>query len=291
SMVYGNKEQSLVAFNIQNQSPLDIVRSLLQHGLGEKVSREFQEPNLDYIEQLKLDANEQYVEDMIVLSLPKGIVKLSEWIKSVMKEGSSDDIMIRHGTSKELPVFTALLTRWVNSLELFRSTRNSIAACLFMRNNKVDVCLWDSPQRIAAFAAITGIGFDEISRKYLVPMWNVPGESIQPIRQKKQVVLESKMSMSQRKPIADRQASISDDVKMNLESIASRMEKLSISELKSRLDNLESQVQIETVSSTTEKGSLDALQSRLADNIDRIETLSKRLVELEKRIKKIGNSR
>jgi predicted nucleic acid-binding Zn-ribbon protein len=81
------------------------------------------------------------------------------------------------------------------------------------------------------------------------------------------------------------------DVKRNIESLTSRLDQLPISDLETRLDILETQVQTKSGSSGHDKGSFDALQNRLSDNIDRLETLSKRLVELEKRIKKISSSR
>lgn len=291
-MVFGKiNSQSLIAFQVQNQSPLEIIRFLLQHGLGKIVSKRFDEPNLDYVEQLRMDATEKNVDDVLVLSLPKGKVKMSEWIKAALQEESSDDIVLRHGTSKELSVFSALLTRWVNGLELFRGMRSAIVACVFVKNGNVDVCFWDSPQRIAAFATITGVDIEELSRKYLVPMWTVPGDSIQPSMQKREVVLESRVSPGRRKTTADSKVIPTDDVKRNIESLTSRLDQLSISNLESRLDTLETQVQAKSEPSGHEKGSFDALQTRLSDNIDRIETLSKRLVELEKRIKKISTSR
>lgn len=292
AMVFGKRNsQSLIAFQIQNQSPLEIIRFLLQHCLGKIVSRSFDEPNLDYVEQLRMDSKEKLVNDMLVLSLPKGKVKLSEWIKVALKERASDDIIIRHGTSKDLPIFSILLTRWVNGLELFRGMRSAIAACVFVKKGHVDICFWDSPQRLAAFGTINGADIEELSRKYLVPMWTVPGDSILPSTKKREVVVESRSRTDPRKTTPDSNVLHTDDMKRNIESLASRLDHLSISSLETRLDTIETNVPTNSDPTVHEKGSLDALQTRLSDSIDRIETLSKRLAELEKQIKKISSLR
>ncbi len=291
AMVYGKTSQSIIAFMVQRQSPLEIIQFLLKHGLETKISKIFEEPNLDYVEQLRMDSKEKFVTDLLVLSLPKGITKVTEWIKAVLQEGDSEHITIRQGKSKELPVFSALLTRWLNGLELFREMRSAIASCVFVKNGYVDACFWDSPQRIATFAKITGVGIEEISRKYLVPMWIVPGESIVEQAQTREVVLESKPKPTQRKSPADSKTLRTDDMKRNIESLRKRLDELSISDIEVRLDNLETQIQTKPSSSGIEKVSFDALQTRLSENINRIEMLSKRLLELEKRIKKIGSSR
>ncbi|MHA1942958.1 MAG: ABC transporter C-terminal domain-containing protein [Candidatus Thorarchaeota archaeon] len=289
AIVFGKaKSQSLIAFQIQKQSPLEIIRFLLQYGLGKTVSKRYDEPNLDYVEQLRMDANQRLVNDMLVFSLPKGKAKMSEWIKVALQKGSSDDIVVRHGNSKELSVFSVLLTRWVNGLELFRGMQSAIAACVFVKNEHMVVCLWDSPQRIAAFSSINGIDVEELSRKYLVPMWTAPGDSIQP---KREVVLESRVSTSRRKTTPDSKMIRPVDIQDNFESLSTRLDKLPIAKLETRLDDLETQIMTKSGSSSHDKGSFETLQTRLSDNIDRIEILSKRLVELEKRIKKISSSR
>lgn len=291
-IVFGKKDsQTLIAFQVQKQSPLEIIRFLLQHSLGKTVSKYFEEPNLDYVEQFRMDSKEKFVNDVLVLSIPKRKVKMSEWIKVALQKESSDDIILRHGTSKELSVFSALLTRWVNGLELFRGMRSAIAACIFVKKRQVDVCFWDSPQRLAAFGTINGVDIEELSRKYLIPLWTVPGDSVQPSIQKREVVLESRLSTDRRKTTLESKVMHTDDVKRNIESLTSRLDQLSISGLETRLDTLETQVQTKSVPTGLGKGSLDVLQTRLSDNIDRIETLSKRLAELEKRIKKISSSR
>lgn len=290
AMIVGSEDsQSLTAFQVQKQSPIEIVRLLLQ-GLGKRVSKQLEEPNLDYVEQLRMDAAERIVIDALVLSLPKEVGKISEWIKATLQEKSSDSMLLRHGTSKDLVVFSALLTRWVTGLELFREMRSAIAACVFVKNDHMDVCFWDSSQRIASFATIASVNIQEIFRKYLVPLWMVPGDSLKPLPKKREVVVEPRTS--DRKKVSDeRKVTRSDDMDKTVEILRRRLDDVSISGLEARLDTLETQVQKGSSSSGLGKGSLDALQSRMSDNIDRIESLSKRLAELEKRIRKISMSR
>jgi hypothetical protein len=237
-----------------------------------------------------MDAAERIVKDVLVLSLPKEIRKISEWIKATLQEKSSDRILLRHGTSKELVVFSALLTRWVNGLELFRELRSPIAACVFVKDKEMDVCFWDSSQRIASFATIASVNIEELSRKYLSPLWMVPGDSLKPPAKKREVVLEPRMKKRGTTP-SRRKTKISGDAGKTIESMKRRLDAISIPDLETRLDSLETRAQTSTHTPVLDKGSLEALQSRLSDNIDRIESLVNRLGELEKRIKKIDSSR
>jgi hypothetical protein len=145
AMVFGRpSSQSLIAFQIRKTSPYEIIHFLLQ-ALGKKSSQLFEEPNLDYIEQLRIDASEGEVDEMIVLSLPKKEVKLSEWMKETLLSPSSGSIEIQHGSSNKIPKFAALVTRWLTSLELFKSIPNGIAAIIFLGQKTMDACLWDQP--------------------------------------------------------------------------------------------------------------------------------------------------
>lgn len=282
--------QSLIAFQIQNHTPLEIVQLLLQ-GLGKRVSSNLDEPNLDYVEQLRMDAAERIVNDALVLSLPKEIAKISEWIKATIQEKSSDRILLRHGTSKDLVIFSALLTRWINGLELFRELRSSIVACVFVKDKEMDVCFWDSSQKIASFATFASVNIEELSRKYLLPLWMVPGDSLEPQPKKREVVLEPRSSKRGKTLSETKKTKKSVEVDDTIGSLKRRLDSVSIPDLETQLESIESRIQTSKDTPSLDKGSLDALQSRLSDNIDRIESLANRLGELEKRIKKISSSR
>ncbi|MFW9768934.1 MAG: hypothetical protein ACFFF9_06360 [Candidatus Thorarchaeota archaeon] len=281
AMVYENKNvQSLIAFRIQHKTPLEIIQLFLQV-LGGEISNLRDEPNLDYVEQIRIDTGERIVEDALVISLPKEIMKISEWIKATIQEKSSESILLRHGSSKELVVFSALLTRWVTSLELFRETRSAIAACVFVKKKQMDVCFWDSSQKIASFASIGSANIEELGRKYLIPLWMVPGDSLKPLPKKKEVVVEPRLSKTT-KLQREEETTVDTGIKV----LSRRLDQLS--GLESKLESLETRLQTSSNTQSLDKGSLEALQSRLSENIDRIEILSKRLIELERRIKKIS---
>jgi len=103
--------------------------------------------------------------------------------------------------------------------------------------------------------------------------------------------LESKPKPTQRKSPMDTKILHTDDMKRTIESLTKRIDELSISDIEARLDNLETQMRTKPSSPGSEKVSFDVLKNRLSENINRIEMLSKRLLELEKRIKKISSSR
>ncbi len=275
AMVFGQQDsQTLIAFRIEKTSPYDIVRFLLQNALKKKAIRHFEEPNIDYIEQLRLDVSEGKVDEMTVLSLPKKQVKISEWMKDALLSPSSDSIQIQHGTSNQIPKFAALVTRWITGLELFKATTNGIAALIFLGRKKMDVCFWDQPQRIAAFTTFAHNNVESLAMNYLTPLWIVPGESVETPKPTREVTVEPrKATVPPKKPL----------------TTTKETQKV-LTDLSRRLDSIETQLKSSTTDPQViemDRGTMDVLQSRLSENIERIEALSKRLVELEKRLKKI----
>ena len=285
AMVFGRQEsQSLIAFQIQKTSPYDIIRFLLHNVLGKKATQHFEEPNLDYIEQLRMDASEGELDEMIVLSLPKKQVKMSEWMKEALLSPSSESVEVQHGTSNTMPKFAALLTRWLTGLELFKSTPSSIAAMVFIGQKTMNACFWDQPQRKVAFTTFNREDLEGLSRKYLTPLWIIPGESVESPRPTREVTVEPrKVVASSKKP------SPIDRLEKTILPSTKDAEK-TLANLSRRLDSLESQIKSsKTDSGVTlkDRGTMDILQSRLSENIERIESISKRLIDLEKRIRKI----
>ncbi|MHA3963583.1 MAG: hypothetical protein AM325_008575 [Candidatus Thorarchaeota archaeon SMTZ1-45] len=285
AMVFGPQDsQCLVAFQTQKISPYEIMDFLIQNALGEKLSGFFEEPNLDYVEQLRLDASEGELAEMTVLSLPKKQMKISEWMKEVLLSPSSDSIEAQHGKSNKIPKFAALVTRWLTGLELFKNTSNGIASLVFWGPNIIDACFWDQPQRISAFIIFNHNNLDLLTTKYLTPLWIAAGESNATIQPTREVTVEPrKVSVSTTKQSTtekyERSIALS---KSDLDSI--------ITDLTKRLDSLESHLRSSIPASEMvekNRGTMDVLHSRLLDNIERIESLSKRLFEIEKRLKRI----
>ena len=283
AIVFGSEgDQSIIAFQIQKTPPYDLVQFLLSHVLGQKISQDFEEPNLDYVEQLRLDVSEGEVKEITVLSLPKGKVKMSNWMKETLLSPSSENIEVKHGTSSAIPKFAALVTRWLTGLELFKTTTSGISALVFIGKKEMDACLWDQPQRKASFITFSHDDLESVSRKYLTPLWIVPGESLefpQPARQVS--VEERKMVASTTRPGQTPKGEV---------SISTTDASTALAELSKRLDSLELHIKSSKTDSDLsgkDRGSLEILQTKLSETIERIEILSKRLSELEKRIRKI----
>jgi hypothetical protein len=273
--------QSLISFNTQQTTPHEIVQLLLQNVLGKEVSKAFEEPNLDYIEQLKMDTSEGMIDEMTVLTLPKKQIKISDWMKEALLSPSSESVEFQYGTANIIPKFAALISRWLTGLELFKSTRKGIAALIFKSKKTTEACFWDAPQRIATFAAFNHSNLQSLSRKYLTPLWIVPGESAEPPAPSREVTVETrKASVSAKMPSASAthvEISKGDSVRV-------------LTDLSKRLDNLETQIKSTKTSSPVsdkDRGTMDVLQSRLSENIERIESLTRRLSNLEQRLKKI----
>ncbi|MFW9832536.1 MAG: hypothetical protein ACFFEK_00940, partial [Candidatus Thorarchaeota archaeon] len=214
------------------------------------------------------------VDETIVLTLPKKQVKISDWLKESLLSPSSENVELQYGTSAAIPKFAALMTRWLTGLELFKKTSNGIAALVFLGDKSTDVCLWDQPQRKVVFSTFKINNLEELSRNYLLPLWLVPGEKVAAPQRKREVTVETRMK-------SEKQASILTPTKDAEERLAL---------ISKRLDSIELQLKSSTDGSKTsvkDSGSLDILQTRLSDNIERIDALSRRLAELEKRIRKI----
>ncbi len=285
AMVFGPQEsQSIVAFQTNQIPPYQIMSFLLQNALGEKLPDSFTEPHLDYVEQLRLDASEGELAEMTVLTLPKKQVKISDWIKEVLLNPSSESIEVQHGKPNKIPKFAALVTRWLTGLELFKNTPNGIATLIFMSKNTMDACFWDQPNRISAFTTFNHNNPDLLARKYMTPLWVAGGESIATVQPTKEVtVKQRKVSVSSIKPAKPERF---EQPTTLLENNSDRL----LADLTKRMDSLESL--LKSTSPTSElvekdRGTMDVLHSRLLDNIERIESLSKRLIDLEKRLKKI----
>ena len=273
AMVYSPHEsQTLIAFQIQKTLLGDIVQLLLT-ALGTKANRNSEDANLDYVEQLRLDASDGAVKEAVVLSLPKKQDKVSVWMKDALLGPSSDSIAFQHGDTSKITKFAALITRWLSGLELFKNTNNAIAALLFIGRKNTDVCFWDQPQRIAAFTSFHDLSLESISLKYLNPLWIIPGESLESPRPAREVTVEPIRSR-----IDSEKSSAESQQELVLESLARRLDSL-----EARLSSSVGKVDI----GGKDRGKMDLLQTRLSENIERIESLSKRLNELEARLKKI----
>jgi hypothetical protein len=285
AMVFRRKgSESLIAFQIKKTPPHETVRLLLQKALGKKASQVFEEPNLDYVEQLRMDASEGEVDEMTVLSLPKKQVKMSEWMKEALLSPSSEAIELQHGTTNAIPKFAALVTRWLTGLELFKVTPSEIAAIVFKGPKTMQACFWDQPHRLAAFAIFNRDDLESLSRKYLTPLWIVPGESVETPKPIREVTVGSRKT-----PVSSKKASPAER-RETAPMISVKETKKTLTNLSRRIDSLESQVKSApsgSEMSAKDSGVLDVLQSRLSENIERIESLSKRLIDLEKRIRNI----
>jgi hypothetical protein len=282
AMVFDQADsQSLVAFQTQGASPNEIITILLQNALGIKKPFHFEEPNLDYIEQLRMDSAEGMVGEMTALSLPTNYDKISNWIKEVLLNPSSESYEIQHGSSNRIPKFAALVTRWLVGLELFKRTSNRIAALLFLGSTSLDACFWDEPQRKAVYVTFLQKDLMSLSEKYLTALWLVPGESLtKPQRHREVTVGPPKVAASNEK--------IALPKKQDLVTITD-IESVLIT-LTKRVDSLESILNSLNTDSDVvsgDRGTMDVLQTRLAENIDRIELMAKRLIELERRLSKI----
>jgi len=142
-----------IGFNSNNIQTQELIRIILRF-LSEKTESVIDEdPNLDYIEELVADSANGEVRHLLSLSLPSGTHKLADWIRKILKTDlKSEAVLAQFGDPNEIVPSVLLFSRWLLGLEIFRKTKNAIAAIILVCDSQIVSCFWDSPQNLATFA-------------------------------------------------------------------------------------------------------------------------------------------
>lgn len=307
----------VAAFWFQEYTPHDIVRFVIRYGLGESLSAEFDEPNLDYVEQLKTDFSDKKVREGICLQIPKDKFDPANWVKKSMRrtDDTEGEVLFRSDKLKQIPAFALLYSRWLQDLNLFQSMKQAVSCCLFVREEETEVAIWDLPRRIATFAVFSSEPLEEITRKYLLPAWLAKGQRIEPPTRTREVVVglpdsdtaedapsrESVRTETETTVPVRIEASAIGDLASQIESLEKRLDKVPVEQLLGRLESTEararklveafSELQRTRTSAVSHeprnKATQEHAQKSLKEILNRLEELGSKLEEIEKRASRV----
>lgn len=243
------------------------------------------EPNLDYIEQLKIDTSVGIVVQLVSVKLTTTNEKMAEFIERALKEKSKNgDIVAQYGELKDISSNIILLTRWLLGLELFQKLRQGVAAIILTNQSRIQFFLWDSPQKLATFAVVRSENIKQVFDKYILPIWITSDDLSKSDAKTPLVTIRAEKTQSQITSTSD--ISHETDItklSINLDKTV-RLLQERLSYLEKKIGEFDSSSLIEN---NSDDKSLDILQSRLSETIDKLESLATKLNSLEKRIEKI----
>ncbi|MFX1472630.1 MAG: hypothetical protein ACFFBM_09010 [Promethearchaeota archaeon] len=302
----GGRVKLVTTIWLRDYSPHEIIRLVLKYILGEKLSPEFEEPRLDYIEQLRIDAIEWEAAEVLSLSIPGRKFNTSIWIKQAIEQPEEEySIALRCGKLRQIPAFALLFSRWLIDLPIFEDLNLGVAAAILRKEDSVELAIWDNPRELATFAILLDRDFEDITRKFLVPAWFERGDRIHPPIRTREVVVSKpggilegvKKSFSLAEPvkstISDEEKRAAQNLTRLVDELRERMEKFPVEEIIERLEVIENQSSLlgERLNSAMMTGdfggdegaAVGMLRTKLGHLLDRLEELSERLGNIEER--------
>jgi hypothetical protein len=292
---------------LRDYTPQDLIRLVLKYLLGEKISPEFEEPNLDYIEQLRIDAIEWEAAEVLSLSIPGRKFNTSIWIKQAVQQPDDEySIALRCGKLRQIPAFALLFSRWLIDLPVFEDLNLGVAAAIFRKEDMVELAIWDNPRELATFAILLDTDLEDITRKFLVPAWFERGDRIHPPARTREVIVSKprggimegvRQSFSLMEPVrpiaSEEERRAAEALTKLVDDLRIRMEKFPVEDIIERLDLVENQAQILAEQQKSEMmtgdfggdegAAVGMLRNKLGHMLDRLEELSSRLEKIEER--------
>ncbi|MHA2117513.1 MAG: hypothetical protein ACW98J_01225, partial [Candidatus Thorarchaeota archaeon] len=292
---------------LRDYTPQDIIRLVLKFLLGEKLSPEFEEPNLDYIEQLRIDAIEWEAAEVLSLSIPGRKFNTSIWIKQAVQHPEDEyQIALRCGKLRQIPAFALLFSRWLIDLPAFEDLNLGVAAAIFRKEDLVELAIWDNPRELATFAILLDTDLEDITRKFIVPAWFERGDRIHPPARTREVIVSKprggimegvRQSFSLTEPVrpivSEEERIAAEALTKLVDDLRIRMEKFPVEDIIERLELVENQAQILAAQQKSEMmtgdfggdegAAVGMLRNKLGHMLDRLEELSSRLEKIEER--------
>jgi hypothetical protein len=269
-----------VTFWTKNLGITDIANIIARHLLSRDVRGTSGELDLDYIERLNDDAGSGLVKAHLSLKIESDRMNVVDWIRDAVRNAEkSKSVISSHGELDSLSTIGLLFSRWLTGLELFKKTKENLAAFLVMSDDWMDACLWDTHLRVATFASLNEKNLEKAIDRYLSSMWASPND------------LQSKDARAPEVEIGGKSKSHKIPHKATKDT-NEHITGVFLIQIEKRIDALEALIQqIEN----SPKGHSDSLeksfmivQTRIADVIDRLETLVRQLGDLENRLKTLN---
>jgi hypothetical protein len=282
SLAYSSPDEksefsTCITFWTKDLSITGIANLISRHLLSLDIKGAYSELGFDYIEQLNDDTASGLVKAHLSLEIDSDKMNVVDWMRDAVKNaGKSKRVISSYGDLNNLSKIGLLFSRWLTGLELFKKTKESLAAFLIMSDDWIDACIWDTHQSIATFVSLIEMNLGKAIDRYLSPMWTGPEDFQTEDLRTPEVVIggESKSHKAQQKATMDTNEQ---KTSVFLKQIIKRIDALEamIQQIerppKGQSDNLEKSFMI--------------VQTRVADVIDRLETLVTQLGDLENRLK------
>ncbi|MBD3406402.1 MAG: hypothetical protein GF411_09850 [Candidatus Lokiarchaeota archaeon] len=290
-----------IAFRLEGYTPQDIGRLISKYELEIPLMSEFHEPNIDYIEQLKIDVGNGYVTDAFALSMPRGKINPTKWIQESLEE-KSDDVIFRTNKLEMSPIFALLFSSWILDFKAYQELKKGIIAAVFMQESHNEMIIWDSSRKYAIFAVINDISLEEITHRYLLSSWLSTKEKMKPPSKTKEVVLETETVDTPTRPIVsakrDKTSTKEHVIQERIDAISTKIEKLEAAEMSRRLGIIEKNLEELKASEESHDAislspdittMIDVFRKRIDSVVMRLERLVERLDDTERRLgSKIG---
>ncbi|TFG33965.1 hypothetical protein EU527_05775 [Candidatus Thorarchaeota archaeon] len=275
-----------IAFQSEKSDLKETIDKVTHFVTDTRKKKKITEPNLDYIEQLKSDVSDGSVNHLLSIRLSASEDKTSELIQNMMKtDVDSNGIVAQYGKKSIISPLILLFSRWLLGLDLFRKTRDTVATILFLLPSEIQLCLWDTPQRLATFTCINNTDLSQVFENYIIPLWFSSDNLTASKSKSPMVVIETEKKI--------RPSSIHLTPDTESLDVASYPPSADIlKHLAERIDLLEARLKDfstpNTESTRMNTTTLDIVQSRLTETIDKMESLVIKLSVLEKRIDKVN---
>lgn len=295
----------------KTEFPLGFMSLFGKFLLGTSSVTTFEEPNIDYIEQFREDSSDGLIREAIILPIPKDLGNKTSWLKNALgkSNGDANGPLFSFGSLKETHSFALLFSKTLSDSESILPAKDFLFASILVKSSSIEVVLWDVKRAIASFVVFNQVSWEEITWKYLLPLWATSNDRLDLHSEKlrKLVDLEDASIKTRKSDVAFK--SKNEEIKSlhaRIEQIEEYLSKIdtekiarqvSLLEKRSesvrlavnRIGELEKTLKEVSTKDELDSSSLDLLQNRLQMTIERMEALSEKLGELETRITAITN--
>ncbi len=280
-----NENDGLIAicFRSKESNLHELNRIILKYIFKEPLTTEFLEPPIDYLESIKTDFDNGLVSEAFSLNFPSSKNLSRSWINDAIKGISkgNDILLLREGRLKRSSAIGLLFSNWIlNNVDL-TSHGKSTLSCFIVRNKILEVFIWDGARNIVSVCIYKDEKLEDVSRKILLPAWALSNEVIEPPLKTHDILIsttdKATRDISQIEPVSS--SALLEKIKL----FSTFMDAVDLGNIQSRLDTLESRVKESKILSYKIPNT-GQLESRLKEAIERLESLSSRLMQLEKKI-------
>jgi hypothetical protein len=255
--------------------------NLISRMIGSNAAATDEEPNLDYLEQMKQDLVEERLHSLLNLRIPKREFKAKELI------GTKN--LVSEGDIEKLKPLALTLVRWLMGQKMFQSTKRPLVSVVLLGKRATLIFLWDGPNGIATFAIAGGQNLMKCITYYVQPLWPEQPNTSGREKGAPRVFVESsttRHTSSSRQSEGERRSERHVGAR-DLVELSSRLDAIPISELEKKIEHLESAEKRTPRNRLRNELATTEMLKRFNDTLERLEQVTKRMKSLEERIGRV----